>query len=242
MDVHPPQHAIHSWREFFVHMGTICLGLLIAIGLEQSVEALHHRHQARELRLSLRADATTAIRDAQAVQRRSLAKSAWLSGEIEAARAALSDGKPYFSRSQQYSRADTPTDASWRAAKTDGRASLLSPGEIEAYSEIDDAVLDLKSAISDSRSCMDDWSAERRIYVHPIGPQGSMVTFGPKSGDDLRQYIRLLGKASNSEEHTFFLAAQLEGAESAILNGKDSLDQVQHAEARQAQLAGRSLK
>jgi len=45
MEVHPPEHAIHNWRDFFVHIGTITIGLLIAIGLEQTVELLHHRHQ-----------------------------------------------------------------------------------------------------------------------------------------------------------------------------------------------------
>lgn len=44
MEVHPPEHPIHSWRDFFVHIATIVVGLLIAIGLEQSVEALHRRH------------------------------------------------------------------------------------------------------------------------------------------------------------------------------------------------------
>src|SRR5579875_1869247 len=45
MEVHPPEHAIKNWRDFFIHIGTITIGLLIAIGLEQSVELLHHRHQ-----------------------------------------------------------------------------------------------------------------------------------------------------------------------------------------------------
>src|SRR5579875_2696141 len=45
MEVHPPEHAIHNWRDFFVHIGTITIGLLIAIGLEQTVELIHHRHQ-----------------------------------------------------------------------------------------------------------------------------------------------------------------------------------------------------
>ena len=40
MEVHPPDHAIHSWRDFIIHIATIVVGLLIAIGLEQSVEAL----------------------------------------------------------------------------------------------------------------------------------------------------------------------------------------------------------
>jgi len=38
MDVHPPHGAIHGWRDFFVHLIVITLGLLIALGLEGIVE------------------------------------------------------------------------------------------------------------------------------------------------------------------------------------------------------------
>jgi hypothetical protein len=54
LEVHPPDHAIHSWRDFIIHIATIVVGLLIAIGLEQSVEALHHRHLLHQAREQLR--------------------------------------------------------------------------------------------------------------------------------------------------------------------------------------------
>ena len=54
MEVHPPDHAIRSWRDFIIHIATIVVGLLIAIGLEQSVEALHHRHLLHQAREQLR--------------------------------------------------------------------------------------------------------------------------------------------------------------------------------------------
>jgi hypothetical protein len=54
LDVHPPEHAAHSWRDFFIHIATIVVGLLIAIGLEQSVEWIHHREQVRESRQRIR--------------------------------------------------------------------------------------------------------------------------------------------------------------------------------------------
>ena len=56
LDVHMP-HAAHTWKDFFIHLGTITAGLLIAISLEQSVEKLHHLHQRHELEASLRAEA-----------------------------------------------------------------------------------------------------------------------------------------------------------------------------------------
>ncbi len=50
LDVHPPHETVHTWRDFFIHVATICVGLLIAIGLEQTVEYFHHRHQAHHAR------------------------------------------------------------------------------------------------------------------------------------------------------------------------------------------------
>jgi hypothetical protein len=48
IDIHPPQHAPMTKRDFFVHLFIVVLGILIAIGLEQGVEYLHHRHLASE--------------------------------------------------------------------------------------------------------------------------------------------------------------------------------------------------
>ena len=54
IDVHPPHNAANSWRDFFVHIATIVVGLLIAIGLEQCVELLHQHHEARHTQEALR--------------------------------------------------------------------------------------------------------------------------------------------------------------------------------------------
>jgi hypothetical protein len=54
LDVHPAHHPANSWRDFFVHIATIVLGLCIAVGLEQTVEYFHHRHQVTAARSALR--------------------------------------------------------------------------------------------------------------------------------------------------------------------------------------------
>lgn len=56
LDVHPPHQAIHGWRDFFLHIVTITIGLLIAVGLEQTVEYIHHRQQLAEMEDSIRAE------------------------------------------------------------------------------------------------------------------------------------------------------------------------------------------
>ena len=49
LDVNPPRTTTHTWKDFFIHIATICVGLLIAVGLEQTVEAIHRSHQRHTL-------------------------------------------------------------------------------------------------------------------------------------------------------------------------------------------------
>ena len=55
-DVHLPRHT-HTWRDFWIHLGTITVGLLIAVGLEQGVEKLHHLEQGSQLAQDLQKEA-----------------------------------------------------------------------------------------------------------------------------------------------------------------------------------------
>ena len=56
IDVHAPHEATHTWTDFFIHIATIVVGLLIAIGLEQTVELIHHHQQLAEARQQLAAE------------------------------------------------------------------------------------------------------------------------------------------------------------------------------------------
>jgi hypothetical protein len=44
---HPPHQSIHTWRDFFIHLITITIGLLIALSLEATAEWLQQQDQAR---------------------------------------------------------------------------------------------------------------------------------------------------------------------------------------------------
>ncbi len=50
IDVHPPHEPVHGWRGFAAHLLTITVGLLIALGLEAAVEAMHHHELAAHAR------------------------------------------------------------------------------------------------------------------------------------------------------------------------------------------------
>jgi hypothetical protein len=65
LDVHPPHYPTHTWKDFFIHIATIVVGLLIAIGLEQIVEHIHQHYELRELRESLDRELEANRRDIQ---------------------------------------------------------------------------------------------------------------------------------------------------------------------------------
>ena len=53
-EVHVPHGSVHGWRDFLVHIGTIAVGLLLALALEQAVLAVHHHQQRQEIEQQMR--------------------------------------------------------------------------------------------------------------------------------------------------------------------------------------------
>ena len=54
MEVHAPHHPLNNWKDFFIHLATITVGLLIALALEAGAEAVHHHHLVVEARENIR--------------------------------------------------------------------------------------------------------------------------------------------------------------------------------------------
>jgi len=129
IDVHPPHQPVHTWKDFLIHMSAICLGLLIAIGLEQSVEYFHHRHQAREARASIQQE----LRDNVTVVQKNLDNfaegEAELAKDMDVLNSQTPDAQtlPVLQYSWHLLR---QRDAAWNAAKTDGSIALIAPQEI----------------------------------------------------------------------------------------------------------------
>jgi hypothetical protein len=55
MHLHRPK-PLHGWREISLEIGVIVVGIIIAIGLEQTVELVHHGQQRAQLADELRKD------------------------------------------------------------------------------------------------------------------------------------------------------------------------------------------
>jgi hypothetical protein len=65
LEVHAPHQSIHTWKDFLIQLATIVFGLIIAVGLEQSVEAVHRGHEVAALREDLHAESLQIVADAR---------------------------------------------------------------------------------------------------------------------------------------------------------------------------------
>jgi hypothetical protein len=131
LDIHPAHHAANSWKEFLVHIATIVLGLLIAVGLEQTIEYIHHRHLASEARASIQRELIQNASILQMNEDRLLADQQILEKDLELLDSSIPDAK--MLPALQYSwLLDRIHDSAWSAAKTDGSIALIPSREIVA--------------------------------------------------------------------------------------------------------------
>ena len=135
LDVHAPEHRIHGFRDFVVHLLTITVGLLIALGLEASVEAMHHRHERNEadekIRLEMRSNRDTLVASQQDIQNE-IKNMEGLLGYLEA----RSAGKPADTHGLDLTFRGRPVkDAAWRTASATGVLNYISYDTVQLFSE-----------------------------------------------------------------------------------------------------------
>jgi hypothetical protein len=135
LDVHPPHTPTHTWRDFLIHIATIVVGLLIAVGLEQTVEAIHHHHQRHELEEALQRDSIENggyIRSDIDLMSKTIS---WALQDAATIEHADSDG-PLTLHRQPDGDIITVNAGVWQAAKSNGVASLLPAGEQNWFEEL----------------------------------------------------------------------------------------------------------
>jgi hypothetical protein len=233
LDVHPPHASTHSWRDFWIHLGTITAGLLIAIWLEQSVEGLHHLRERHRLEADLRDETQKSkemverdFRFLDIAMRTDMDLKNYLDqmrmshsrfpepaqlAEDRAARAKATLGTIFLL-----------STASWNTARENQLVVLLPPAEAETYSRLYVLVetehthyysyFDAQMKLADFANQFNDWRARNQ-------PDYARMT-----DEDLREYSRLL---ATSFTHTRDLKRFLKyfyGSANAVLDGAGSAD------------------
>jgi len=135
LDVHPPHEPVHGWRDFLLHILTITIGLLIALGLEAGVEAIHHHHIVKDARANIREE----VEENQkviALDQRYLASNA---NTLRQNIAILTQLKSHPGQSPKPTLNfpwswNSPSAAAWDTARNTGAVTLMSYEDAHGYS------------------------------------------------------------------------------------------------------------
>jgi hypothetical protein len=228
LEPHAPHETIQTWRGFFIHIATIVVGLIIAVGLEQTVEYFHHRAQRNYLEEQMR---EVLENDAGLIADDTIELKAFraylveLQAAVNARRHALSTpAAPPGNDPRSGTSLRFPSLAPYEAAKDNGTTALLSNQRIRLYNRI---ALQRGLMLTVSNQWLDDLAAmnafKKRLdpaaETTGLGDFQSAADLASLSAAELTEYQALIGSLIN---HTDYLIVRLRafGAECrAILDG-----------------------
>lgn len=228
IDVHVPHKSEHTWTDFFIHIGTIAVGLLLAIGLEQGVEFVHHRHQRHELQQQLQADAQKTVQETALADRNLTAWLHYLRACMTQVKASLNGRKlPDPTRPTLNQGFDVPQDSVWQAAKADGTVAVLPAEDIRVFSELNEInsqLVPLFTAYLDSsfRAGNLKWSLTRD-GAHALDIESL-------TADQKREYLDALMQEYDMALKVRFAVRPLRGGSLAVARGERNLAKVQLTE------------
>ena len=234
MEVHPPDHPIMTWKQFLVHMATICLGLLIAIALEQSVEALHHHEQARELREALGHETQQILHDQTSTAQNHDAINTWASLRRQQLYDGLWSNKPVPPTPPlpNITATPNPADPIFTAALANGRVALLTPEEVAVYQDIHSQIAQYRAQLDETTNSDSKWlSFERSLPQRADNTsRTSSIDYTRVSAEDRRRDLELFNDWMRNYLLETHLTEQLIGAELEIAKGERNLDTIHAAE------------
>ena len=231
LDIHPPHHAANTWRDFFIHIITIVIGLLIAVGLEQTVEGIHHSHQRHQLGEDLRAEGLrnlhVALDNIRICEQHRQSKSAQYAEFLVAARQHRPPAAFPAPPDETYVR---PAYAVWTVAQQSGTTGLLPRADAQRYVRLYGVVQLSVNQIDDiNEAAIKEAVARLPAVVDPVALQASpgqsqpvRYDFSLLSPEELRQTRDAIGNDINTAKLGIRRNVYLYGIEWAILNGSRS--------------------
>lgn len=184
LDVHPPHEKIHGFRDFLLHLLTITIGLLIALGLEALVERVHENN--------LRVEAEQNVRHEVEDNRK----------EVAGTRALLAGEKRNLTQVLKYLRAraankpnniheltmtftgGTLKDASWSTAGATGALALMEYSDVKKFEA---AYQEQKDFLDVERQALNDVLQLHSYVLYDFDPE----TFPPAEAEAAEKDARV---------------------------------------------------
>lgn len=218
LDVHPPHAPTHTWRDFFIHVGTICVGLLIAVGLEQGVEALHRTHERRDLIEAFGAECDNNVKSLDSVVHQLRANVIFLHQLM----AQLRDAKPEtgfitvnIPAGSLWISYHTPSRSVWSAAKANAKVGLLPDDLAQVYNRVDFEGEKFDSLLANRNSSWEHilyFGIRTGIEIRP----GTTVRLSLAQRDEAE---KLLDEYAGIQDTRLSFASEWLGASHAVLEG-----------------------
>jgi hypothetical protein len=239
LEVHAPHPSIHTWKDFFIHIATITIGLLIAVGLEQSIEVLHHRHQREQLEEQMRGVFETNLKRNERTFKQLKAQRTYL-GELRTAISARLHGQPArtapAANDERMAAFPTfPSLAPYEAAKENGTVALLPGNRIRIYNRV---ALARELAWTVRDHWFEGLSALEAFHERFVDSSGNLamgqVAIAPDldslSAADLTDYLTIVSALIKNTELLFARLTLVDKECRAILDGvrdeDDLLDKI----------------
>jgi hypothetical protein len=223
--VHAPQHGIHTWRDFTVHIAVVTIGLLLAIGLQQIVEAVHHRSERAHLEEQMHgtfvankqliADNVEKLRRLQEYLA-DLRSTVGARIEGRSARPAPAESDP-----RNFGYVPPPSLGAYEAAKANGSVALLSFDTIRLYDRLGITIgimhADLERYLGATNALR---AFAERFDATAVSPyQSPQVNLARLSAEELVEYRVLIGNLIGAAGSFKNRLRILELSSRAILDG-----------------------
>ncbi len=229
IDIHPPQHGAISRRDFFIHLFIVVLGILIAIGLEQSVELLHRRHQLHELREGAIVDARIYLHDVDENRAANTRQIEDLTARIQQVRETISQHQPLPPPAYRPALpVDTIRLGNLSAAKASGLINLLTTNEINSAGDAEVGVVKSEALKDRAQEAATQRIAfEQRFQTaFPSGP----FDFSHITPAQLDQYLGLLLDERVRRTETLAYLDEMHRGTESYLSGQRDLQKLRGAE------------
>jgi len=233
LDVHPPHTPTHTWRDFLLHIATIVVGLIIAVALEQAVEALHHRNERVALEADLRAEAVNnRVIIARDLNMRGLEP--WFEQAAQAADSATpTEGKVHLllpappclpgSVGTSELRYFAPSQAVWTTAKESALVPLLPVEQARMYGRLThnyELLADSRESVY--RGCNAIAAMQQRFARPTPGSPLLTWTMTPAQAD---RFAQTAAETHNAIQGLCFRLRWSDVYEQALIDGEDKADE-----------------
>jgi hypothetical protein len=233
--VHAPHGEVGGWRGFVTHIAVVVIGLLLALGLEQGVEYIHHEFQRAKLEAQMRETFQANLRRADSNIRVLNISRAYLVELRDAVNSRIAGGSgqaPNASDPRNNTYAPPLNLGSYEASKINGSVSLLGLNRVRLYDRIEfqhDLMLrsfhQFYDTLGELRAFADRFSWKNEYTTGKLA-QPDIARLSPAQ---LLEYQGLLAKMIQYNRQYANQLAGLRLSYQLMLDGVDDLDTLLNA-------------